>query len=91
MNRHPRCAGRGVEQCVQNRPVCDRITAVAHALGLAVRRRHRTGVEVIAADDDRRLDAVLANQLIQFQPEPRAIAVAEPADARRQPLKPLPI
>ena len=55
MDRHPRGAGRGVQQRIQDRPIRDRIAAVAHVLGLAVGRRDRSGVEMIAADDDRRL------------------------------------
>ena len=57
MNRNPGGAGRGVEQRVQHRPVGNRVAAVAHAFGLAVGRRHRPGVEMVAADDDRRLHA----------------------------------
>ena len=53
--RSPSRARRRVEQRVEDRPVGDRVGAVFHAFGLAVRRRHRAGVEVVAADDDRRL------------------------------------
>ena len=87
VHRHPGRAGRGVQQGVQQRPVGDRVAAVAHAFGLAVGRRHRAGVEVIAADDDRRRDTTLAHQLVEPQPEARALAVAEPEDARRQSLE----
>ena len=87
VDRHPGGAGGGVEQRVQDRPVGDGVAAVAHALGLAVGRGDRAGVEVIAADDDRRRHAALADQLVEPQPEARALAVAEPADARRQSLE----
>jgi hypothetical protein len=53
VERHPGSAGRRVEQRVQQRPVGDRVGAVLHRLGLAVRRRHGAGVEVVAADHDR--------------------------------------
>ena len=42
---------------------------------------------MVAADDNRRLDGAGAHQLVQLQAEPRAVALAEPADARRQSLK----
>ena len=87
MHRHPGGAGGGVQQRVQNRPVGDGVAAVAHAFGLAVRRGDRSGVEMIAADHDRRRDRALAHQLVDAQAEARAIAVAEPEDARRQSLE----
>ena len=54
VERHPRRAARHVEQRVEDRPVGDRVAAVLHRFGLAERRRHAAGVEVVAADDDRR-------------------------------------
>ncbi len=45
-----------VDQGVQERPVGDRVGAVAHRLGLAVGRGDRARVEVVPADDDRRAD-----------------------------------
>ena len=80
-------ARRGVEQRVEDRPIGDRVAAVAHGLGLAVRRRDAPGVEVVAPDDDRRADRAVAHQVVEREPGPRAIAVTEPADACRQPLK----
>ena len=50
----PGRARRDVEQRVQDRPVGDRVGAVAHRLRLAVRRGDRAGVEVVAPDHDRR-------------------------------------
>ena len=55
VDRHPGGAARRVEQRVEDRPVGDGVAAVAHAFGFAVGRRDRPGVEMIAADDDRRL------------------------------------
>ena len=57
MDRDPRGPARRVEQRVQHRPVGDGVAAIAHPFCLAVGRGHRSGVEVVAADDDRRLDA----------------------------------
>ena len=87
VDRHPGRAGRRVEQRVQHRPVGDGVAAVAHAFGLAVRRGDRAGVEMIAADDDRRLDDAAPDQIVDRQAEARALAVAEPEDARRQSLE----
>ncbi len=42
---------------------------------------------MIAADDDRRFDASLAHELVDAEPEPRALAVAEPQDPRGQSLE----
>src|SRR2546429_156526 len=53
----------------------------------ARRRRAGAGVEVVAADDDGRLPLSAAHQLVEEQAGFVALAVAEPADARRQSLK----
>ena len=87
VNRHPRRAGRGVDQRVEQWPVGDRVGAVEHRLGLAVRRGDRTGVEVIAADHDRGGQFARRHHLVELQPREMALAVAEPADARGQPLE----
>jgi hypothetical protein len=87
MERHPRRTRRGVQQRVQHRPVGDGIAAIAHGFGLTVRRCHRAGVEMIAPDDDRRADDAPADQVVQGQTEPRALAVSEPEDACRQSLE----
>ena len=83
----PRRARRRVQERVQDRPVGDRIGAVAHRLGLAVGRGDRTGVEVVASDHDRRRDGARANELVDREACLGAVAVAEPADPRRQPLE----
>ena len=80
-----RARGR-VDQGVEDRPVGDGVGAVAHGLGLAVRAGHRAGVEVIAADDDRRRHLARRDELVEAKPGLRAIAVAEPADARGEAL-----
>ena len=56
VDAHPGRARGDVDERVQDRPVGDRVRAVAHRLGLAVRRGDRAGIEVVAADHDRRLD-----------------------------------
>jgi len=83
MDAHPRRAGSDVEKRVEDRPVRDRIGTVAHRLGLAVGRRHRPGVEVVATDDDWSLHLAQANELVDREARPRTVSVAEPADPCR--------
>src|SRR5262245_23559507 len=42
---------------------------------------------MVAADDNRRLDAAAADEVVEREAERGAIAVSEPEDARRQPLE----
>ena len=56
---------RRVQERVQDRPVGDRVGAVAHRLGLAVRRGDRARVQVVAADHDRRLHAPGRDELVE--------------------------
>ena len=87
MDGDPRRAADGVEKGVEHGPVGDGVGAVPHALGLPVRRGHRPRVEMVAPDDDRRADRPLLHETVDDRPEPGPLAVAEPADARRQPLE----
>ena len=83
---HPRGAARGVQQRVQQRPVGDRVRAVLHRLGLAVGRATEPRVEVVAADDDRRLRVAARTISLNARPS-RWRCRAQPADARRQALE----
>src|SRR5688572_23734008 len=87
MDRDPRRTARRVEQGVEDRPVGDGIAAVAHAFGLAVGRGDRSGIEVIATDDDRGTYPPAADEIVQRQAEAGAIALAEPEDPRGQALE----
>ena len=58
-----------------------------HRLGLALGRGDRAGVEVVAPDHDRGLDLAGGDHLVEAQPGEMALAVAEPADPRRQALE----
>ena len=87
VDRHPGRSRRGVEQGVEERPVGDGVGPVAHPLRLAVRRCHRAGVEVIPADDDRRLEVAARHHLVEPEAETVALPVAEPADAGGQALE----
>ena len=83
----PGGAGGGVDEGVEDRPVGDRVRAVAHRLGLAVRAdatepasrwsRPMTIGALISPD---------ATSSLMRGAGLRPLAVAEPADARRQPL-----
>ena len=87
MDADPRRARGRVEERVQDRPVGDRVGAVAHRLRLAVGRGDRARVEVIAADHHGSRDAAGADELVDRESCARPIAVAEPADPRRQALE----
>ena len=50
-------------------------------------RGDRAGVEVVAPDDDRCRDGARADELVDREARFGAVAVAEPADPRRQPLE----
>ena len=87
MDADPGRAGGDVQQRVQDRPVGDRVGAVLHRLGLAVGRGDRAGVEVVAADHDGCLDLPAPDELVDREPGAGAVAEAEPADSRGQPLE----
>ena len=80
MHGHPRRARRRVEQRIQHGPVGDRVAAVAHAFRLAVGRRDRSGVEMIAADHDRRADCAAC---ARDRSAPARTARARPGRARK--------
>ena len=87
VHAHPSRARGDVHERVQDRPVGDRVRAVTHCLCLAVRRGHRAGVEVIAADDDRRGHRSRAHELVDRESGLGSVAIAEPADPGRQALE----
>ncbi len=78
---HPRRAARGVEHDVQKRPVGDGVTAVQHALRLAIGARDGAAVQVIAADDDGCADLPLTDPLGERQSELRSLAEFQPTDS----------
>src|SRR4051812_9781708 len=87
MKRHPRGAARCIQKGVEDRPVGDSIRAVLHRFGLAEWRGDASGVEVVAADDDRRGQLTLCDEIVQRDAELRALAEAKPADPSRQTLE----
>src|SRR6185437_9374805 len=87
VDRDPGSAARRAEQRVEERPVGHRVAAVAHRLGLAVRARDGARIEVVAADHDGRLELAARDHVVEGLPDARAIAHADPADARGKPLE----
>src|SRR6185369_17386574 len=65
----------------------NRIAAVLHRLGFTVRTGDRSGIQMIAADHDRRLEFAVAHHLVEREAELVALAETDPADARRQALE----
>src|SRR5688500_1510407 len=53
VKRDPRRAARDIQHRVEDGPVSDSISPVAHAFGFPERRGHAAGVEMIATDRDR--------------------------------------
>ena len=87
VDRYPGRACGSVNQRIEERPICDRVAAVEHSFGFAIRRCDRACVEMIAPDDNRRFDFTALHQFVHGYAELGAFAVSEPADPRRQPLK----
>ena len=87
VDRHPGCASGRVDQCVEQCPVGDRVAAVEHSFRFPIGRRDRTGIKVVASDDNRRFDFATFHQLIHRHAEFGALSIAEPANARGQSLK----
>src|SRR5690349_14755900 len=83
----PRRPARGVEEGVEERPIGDGVAPVAHRLRLAVRARDGARVEVVAPDDDRRRELAPRDHLVERLADARAVAHADPADARGQSLE----
>src|SRR5208282_2920388 len=50
-------------------------------------RSDRPAIQVIASNNDGSLGRTLLHQIINRQPEARALAISQPADTRRQSLK----
>src|SRR5690606_5365615 len=83
----PGRAAGDVEHGVEQRPVADRVAAVAHGLGLAVGTGDAAGIQMVATDHHRRLELALAHHLVERQAQAVALAQPDPADARRQALE----
>src|SRR5471032_182575 len=84
---NPGRAARGVKQGVEQWPVGHSVGTVLHRLGFAVRAGYRTGVQVVATDDDWRGQFTAANHFVERQAQLGALAQANPADTCRQTLE----
>ena len=86
MDRDEVSPGTAQEQSVEQGPVGDGAASVCHALGADVRVRHATGTEVVAREKDGRRQLAVGDEPVDLESKPRALAVAEPAAARRKAL-----
>src|SRR5688572_32495463 len=75
VERDPAGAACRVEHGVEERPVRDRVRSVLHRLGLAVGRRDGPGIQMIAADYDRRADPASSHHPVETLAHLRARAV----------------
>ncbi len=88
MEGDPRCAAYGVdEQRVQDGPIGDGIRTIAHGFGFAVGGGHRAAIEMVAPNHDGRFDRPACHHLVELQAGAGAFAIAQPANARWQPLE----
>ena len=84
---YPGGAPHGIDQRVENGPIGYCIGSIEHPLRLAVGACHGARIQMIVANDDRRLDDSLPDQFIESQSGLGAFPVAQPANARRQTLE----
>src|SRR5438445_13846469 len=91
MKRNPACATRGIQERIEDRPVSNCVRSVLHSFGLTKRRGHRSGVEMIAADRNRRFQITTPDEFIDRLAHLRTFAVPEPSNARGQSLKVNPV
>src|SRR6266446_4410898 len=87
MKRNPAGAARGIQERIEDRPVSNCVRAVFHAFGFTVRGRNRSGVEMIAPNRDWRFEIAPAHEFIDGFTHLGALAITQPADARRQSLE----
>src|SRR5699024_6462986 len=83
---HPTRSGRRVDECVEQRPVGNRVRPVRHSFGFAVRRGNTAGIEMVPADHYRSLQLTTGNHLVELQSRQLSLPITEPTDTRRQPL-----
>src|SRR5690625_5075477 len=72
---------------MEDRPVSDRITPILHRLGLTERRCDRAGIEMVSTDREGCAHLTARYEIVERDPEPRPLALAEPADPGREPLE----
>src|SRR5271168_2248204 len=84
---HPASATGYARGKVEQRPIGDCIGTVEHPFRLAERARHRTRIEVVSADHDRRTKLTISHHLVEEEPCAITLTITKPADAGREPLK----
>src|SRR6185369_17449856 len=67
--------------------VGDSVRSVFHRFSFTKRRRHRTGVEMIAPDRNWRFEIATLDEIVDRLAHLGTLAVTEPADTRRQSLE----
>ncbi len=87
MERNPVRTRGCIEKRIEDRPIRDRIAAVLHRFGFAVRRSNAACIEMIAAYNYRCAQFAGSHHFVKSQPCFRAIAVTEPANACGQTLE----
>src|SRR5260370_6596533 len=87
MDRDPASSARGIQKAIQDRRIRDRIGSVLHCLSLAKGRRYRSRIEVVPSDCNRRVEIAYSHQVVDPYSHFGTIALSEPANPRRQPLK----
>ena len=83
MKGNPGCTAGRIHQRVQQRPVGDRIRAIAHGFCFPIRAGYGAAVKVIPADRYRRAQFTASDHFIESQAQLVALAQPDPADARR--------
>jgi len=87
VKRHPAGAGGGIEHCIEEGPVGDGVRPILHAFRLAVGGGNRTGVEVVAPNDERGVHLAVLDEPVKAFAHLGPLAVLQPADSRREALE----
>src|SRR3954447_7611411 len=87
MQAYPTCTACGVDQRIQQRPIGNGIAAIEHGFGFAVGACNTSGIEMIAANNNRRLHFSGAHKFIECETCFFSFTLSEPAYAGRQSLE----
>ncbi len=91
MKRNPTGAAGGIQERIEDRPVSNCVRSVLHPFGFTERRGNRSRVEMVTPNRDWRFQIAAAHEFIDGFTHLGALAVTQPADARRQSLELHPI
>src|SRR5580704_4064344 len=87
MEADPGCSAGRVQQRIEQRPIRYSVRTVLHRFGLAIRTGNRSGIQVIAADDNRGFELARLHHFIKRQTRTMTLAKPQPADPRRESLE----